>query len=146
VYCLLVVAIAFLSRPPTLKLTYCVVQKLGSIIPLAVFQRLKVVDPACGSGIFLRAFLELQNEALLEARTTESVAATFDNVVGVDIDKNACHAARLSLSLLSLVLLDDEVRDVTVLNESALAFYAEEGTGRHFVSFRQGCVTRCGSE
>jgi type I restriction-modification system DNA methylase subunit len=105
---------------------------LRNRLPLAVFQRLKVIDPACGSGIFLRAFLELQNEALLEARTTESVAATFDNITAVDIDKNACHAARLSLSLLSLVLLDDDVRDVAVLNESALTFYAGEATGRHF--------------
>ena len=67
---------------------------LRNRLPLAAFRRLKIVDPACGSGIFLRAFLELQNEALLDARTTESVAATFDNILGVDIDLNACHAAR----------------------------------------------------
>lgn len=77
---------------------------LRNRLPLTVFRRLKILDPACGSGIFLRAFLEPQNEALLDARTTESVAATFDNVLGIDIDPNACHAARLSLSLLSLVL------------------------------------------
>jgi methylase of polypeptide subunit release factors len=96
-------------------------------LPLAAFQRLRVLDPACGSGIFLRAFLELQNEALLEARTTESVAATFDNVLGVDIDANACQAARLSLSLLSLVLLDDDIRDVNIQNENALTYIPEHG-------------------
>jgi methylase of polypeptide subunit release factors len=95
---------------------------LRNRLPLASFQRLKVLDPACGSGIFLRAFLELQNEALLDARTTESVRATFDNVLGIDVDPNACHAARLSLSLLSLVLLDDDIRDVNIQNGSALTF------------------------
>jgi methylase of polypeptide subunit release factors len=92
-------------------------------LPLASFQRLKILDPACGSGIFLRAFLELQNEALLESRTTESVAGTFDNVVGIDVDPNACQAARLSLSLLSLVLLDDQVRNVDIRNESSLEYF-----------------------
>lgn len=95
-------------------------------LPLASFQRLRIVDPACGSGIFLRAFLELQNEALLESRTTESVAATFDNVLGIDVDPNACQAARLSLSLLSLVLLDDQIRDVNIQNESSLTFFKEK--------------------
>lgn len=85
-----------------------------------------MLDPACGSGIFLRAFLELQNDALLDARTTESVAATFDNVLGVDIDPNACHAARLSLSLLSLVLLDGHIRDVDIRIENALTFYRDQ--------------------
>jgi methylase of polypeptide subunit release factors len=98
---------------------------LRNRLPLTAFQRLKILDPTCGSGIFLRAFLELQNEALLEARTTESVAATFDNVFGVDVDPNACHAARLSLSLLSLVLLDDDIRDVSISNDSVLAFQDE---------------------
>lgn len=97
---------------------------LRNRLPLISFRRLKLLDPACGSGIFLRAFLELQNEALLEARTPESVAATFDNVVGVDIDPNACHAARLSLSLLSLVLLDGEIREIAIHNQSALAMHS----------------------
>jgi SAM-dependent methyltransferase len=98
-------------------------------LPLASFQRLRILDPACGSGIFLRAFLELQNEALLETRTTESVAATFDNVLGIDVDPNACQAARLSLSLLSLVLLDDQVRPVDIRNESSLTYLKEhQGT------------------
>ena len=69
--------------------------------------------------------MELQNESLLEARTSESIAATFDNVRGIDIDANACHAARLSLSLLSLVLLDDDIRDVNVHTDNALTFYRD---------------------
>jgi methylase of polypeptide subunit release factors len=97
--------------------------------PLATFQRLRILDPACGSGIFLRAFLELQNEALLDSRTTESVAATFDNVLGIDVDPNACQAARLSLSLLSLVLLDDQVRAVDIRNENSLTYFkAQQGS------------------
>jgi methylase of polypeptide subunit release factors len=92
-------------------------------LPLTSFQRLKILDPACGSGIFLRSFLELQNEALLEARTTVSVAETFDNVLGIDVDPNACQAARLSLSLLSLVLLDDHIRPVKIRHENWLSYF-----------------------
>ncbi len=94
-------------------------------LPLSLFQRLKILDPTCGSGIFLRSFLELQNEALLEARTSESVAATFQNVLGIDVDPNACQAARLSLSLLSLVLLDGQIEPVDIHHESWLTYFKD---------------------
>lgn len=94
-------------------------------LSLRTFQRLVVVDPSCGSGIFLRALLELQNEALLDTRTTESIKNTFNNVTGIDFDPNACHAARLSLSLLSLVLLGEFPTDLKILNREALEYYLE---------------------
>ncbi len=74
-------------------------------LPLSRFQRLKIGDPACGSGIFLRAMLETKFDALLDSFTTQSIAEGFDLISGIDIDPNACAAARLSLSLLSLVLI-----------------------------------------
>jgi methylase of polypeptide subunit release factors len=96
---------------------------LRNQLPLRTFQRLRAIDPACGSGIFLRAFLELQNEVLWDDRTTESIRSTFDNVSGIDIDPNACHAARLSLSLLSLVLLGQFPSDLKIINADSLNYF-----------------------
>jgi type I restriction-modification system DNA methylase subunit len=67
-------------------------------LPLSRFQRLKIGDPACGSGIFLRAMLETKFDALLDSFTTQSIAEGFDSISGIDIDPNACAAARLSES------------------------------------------------
>lgn len=94
-------------------------------LPLRAFQRLRVLDPSCGSGIFLRCFLELQNEALFDQSTTESIRATFENAVGIDVDPNACHAAQLSLSLLSLALAGEFPASLQILNEEALRYYLE---------------------
>jgi hypothetical protein len=49
--------------------------------------------------------LETKFDALLDSFTTQSIAEGFDSISGIDIDPNACAAARLSLSLLSLVLI-----------------------------------------
>jgi hypothetical protein len=100
-------------------------------LPLRAFQRLVAIDPSCGSGIFLRALLELQNEALFDRHTTESIRQTFANVTGIDYDKNACHAAQLSLSLLSLSLIGEFPRDLRILNEEALQYYLDNPTFRN---------------
>jgi len=96
---------------------------LRTQLPLRTFQRLEVVDPACGSGVFLRAFLELQNEVLWGTRTTESIRNSFENITGVDVDPNACHAARLSLSLLSLVLLGEFPERLRIITDDFLSYY-----------------------
>jgi len=94
-------------------------------LPGRIFQRLRAIDPSCGSGIFLRCLLELQNEALFEFKTTESIRGTFQNVMGIDWDPNACHAAQLSLSLLCLVLAGELPDDLEVINEEALQYYLQ---------------------
>ncbi|MBM3476812.1 MAG: hypothetical protein FJX75_26365 [Armatimonadetes bacterium] len=73
-------------------------------MPPREFRNLRAADPACGSGIFLRSLLELQCEHLYEDRTRTEVQGMFERVLGVDIDANACQAARLSLALLHLVV------------------------------------------
>ena len=55
------------------------------------------LDPACGSGIFLRSLLELQCDPLLDVVSSD-VEEAFSNVLGVDVDPSACHATRLSLA------------------------------------------------
>jgi type I restriction-modification system DNA methylase subunit len=89
------------------------------------FQRLKATDPACGSGIFLRVLLELQSEALFDGLTTESLRRLFDGVLGIDVDQNACNAASLSLSLLSLVLTDEIPPTLQIIKSDAIEYFGK---------------------
>jgi hypothetical protein len=97
-------------------------------LPLSRFQRMKVGDPACGSGIFLRAMLETKFDTLLDSFTTQSIAAGFDSVSGIDIDPNACAAARLSLSLLSLVLIGKVPDRLDIRQADTLAAVMQDRT------------------
>jgi type I restriction-modification system DNA methylase subunit len=75
-------------------------------IPPYEFKRLRSMDPACGSGIFLRTLLEFQCDPVNDSLTPDLINAAFTNAVGLDKDGNAVAATRLSLSLLYLVLTD----------------------------------------
>jgi hypothetical protein len=75
-------------------------------IPPYQFKRLRSMDPACGSAIFLRTLLEFQCDPTNDSLPRELVAKAFENAVGLDRDPNAVAAAQLSLSLLHLVLTD----------------------------------------
>jgi type I restriction-modification system DNA methylase subunit len=60
----------------------------------------KIVEPAVGSGIFLRTYLEYQvNENFHDPSLFNNF---FKNAEGIDKNITACNAARLSLSLLFL--------------------------------------------
>jgi tRNA1(Val) A37 N6-methylase TrmN6 len=86
-------------------------------LPPFAFKRIRSIDPACGSGIFLRTLLELQCDPMNEGSDPTSVKMAFDRVVGSDNDTNAAQATRLSLALLHLVLtseLPDAVRVFTL--------------------------------
>jgi hypothetical protein len=67
------------------------------------FRSLRTIDPACGSGIFLRTMLELHCNPTVPGTTKASIASAFTLTEGVDRDPNACEATRLSLALLHLV-------------------------------------------
>ncbi len=73
-------------------------------IPGPTFNTIKYIDPACGSGIFLRNLLEAQCDPSSQDVTRSSVEAAFSNAYGRDIDQNAAAAAQLSISLLYLAL------------------------------------------
>lgn len=75
-------------------------------IPPYQFKRLRSMDPACGSGIFLRTLLEFQCDPTNDSLPPEIIGAAFENAFGLDRDPNAVAAAQLSLSLLHLVLTD----------------------------------------
>lgn len=76
---------------------------LNEEIPPRVFRSMNIVDPACGSGIFLRTLLETQTVSLPHPNS-EKYKDLFLSVKGVDIDENAIVATELSLSLLYLIL------------------------------------------
>jgi len=74
-------------------------------MPSQAFRQLKIADPACGSGIFLRTFLEQKMEG--HAMSTAGIKQCFKRVLGLDVDENACQASRLSLALLHLMRTDE---------------------------------------
>lgn len=84
------------------------------------FERLRMIDPACGSGIFIRTTLEAQCSPE-QARESGDLSEVFARHVGLDIDPNACEAARLSLALLHLVLTRNLPRSLTVRCANALS-------------------------
>lgn len=73
-------------------------------LPPKRFRALRSIDHACGSGLFLRTLLEFQCEGANGGLTREEVGSLFGGIKGIDIDPNACLAARLSLALLHLVV------------------------------------------
>ena len=69
-----------------------------------------ILDPACGSGIFLHSLLE-------EARLPISAAT------GIDYDGNACQATRLSLSLLAFSREGRFPENLKVFEEESLGYF-----------------------
>jgi tRNA1(Val) A37 N6-methylase TrmN6 len=88
------------------------------------FRSLRTIDPACGSGIFLRTIIESQCDPLQALDLDQTIQQTFDRTVGIDIDKNACFASRLSLALLYLVLKGELPEKLRILNDEALNYLA----------------------
>ena len=87
------------------------------------FKRLRVIDPACGSGVFLRTLLEFQCDPNTDGFDADSVQLAFQNARGIDLDANAIAATQLSLSLLHLVLTN---RLPTALPLAVGSFFSEE--------------------
>ncbi len=89
-----------------------------------VFRSLRVADPACGSGIFLRTVLEMQCDPFqFEGLTKQSIDDAFSRVFAIDWDQNACHATQLSLALLHLVLTGAFPADLHVVNAEAVQYF-----------------------
>ena len=91
--------------------------------PPLEFKRLKTLEPSVGSGIFLRTLLEIQCDPTQGGVTTEFIESAFRNVLGLDVDPNACHAALLSLSLLHLVLTNKLPSNLLIETEEAIDYF-----------------------
>lgn len=92
-------------------------------MPPRQFRNLRVADPACGSGIFLRTLLELQCDPVYSEVTTSLIRQAFENVLGIDVDENATRATQLSLSLLYQVLTDELPEQLNIISAEALQFF-----------------------
>ncbi|MFT4072815.1 MAG: N-6 DNA methylase [Dysgonamonadaceae bacterium] len=80
---------------------------------------LNVLEPAVGSGIFLRT--------LLEGIDTNSIKNAYKNITGIDKNITACDASRLSLVLLYLVKtnsLPDE--KINILTEDSIKLFSKQ--------------------
>ena len=88
-----------------------------------VFRGLRTVDPACGSGIFLRTLLEMQCDPLQEVDMIQPTCDAFSNLMAVDKDENACQLTRLSLQLLHLVLTNRFARHLNIVAVDALKYF-----------------------
>ena len=84
------------------------------------FRNMTTIDPACGSGIFLRTLLELQCNPLVPGTTPQTISTAFENTYGIDRDDNACQATRLSLALLHLVATGTLPQSVNVERANAI--------------------------
>lgn len=84
------------------------------------FRQMRVLDPACGSGMFLRTLLEMQCNPSDEGVTSHTIQAAFSRTHGIDVDENACQAARLSLALLHLVLTDGFPNELPIATAEAI--------------------------
>jgi len=98
---------------------------LRNQLPPKLFRQMETVDPACGSGIFLRTLLELQCDPLQDDVTSESIKQAFDNVQGWDIDENATNATLYSLASLYLVLTNSLPHELNVHNVESIEHYQE---------------------
>jgi methylase of polypeptide subunit release factors len=94
-------------------------------LPPRSFRDAAAIDPACGSGIFLRTLLEMQCDPAWDGLTTQSIDTAFSNVVGVDFDENACEATRLSLALLYFAMTGDLPSRLNIMAEDAIERYTE---------------------
>jgi len=84
------------------------------------FRNLRVIDPACGSGIFLRTLLEVQCNPLVPGTTLQTIREAFAATTGIDRDPNACEATFLSLALLHLVATGELPHELDIRNADAI--------------------------
>jgi adenine-specific DNA-methyltransferase len=94
---------------PRFIVDYIVEQALGPVLAkcdsIADLQKIKVLDPACGSGSFLIKALELiykRYQELGSAGQYVKLQILTNNLYGVDLDEQAVEIARLNLLLAAL--------------------------------------------
>ncbi len=100
---------------------------LENVTPPSTFRQLRVIDPACGSGIFLRNVLELQSDPLKHQYDEAEFRRCFENVYGFDIDENAVKATELSIALLFLTLTDKIPDTLNVSVQNSIASSWKDG-------------------
>jgi len=78
----------------------------------------KILEPAVGSGIFLRT--------ILEELTNTELERAFLNITGIDINKTATDASKLSLTLLYLVAIGKlPDNKLNIITENSIDYFTE---------------------
>ena len=101
-------------------------------VPPRSFRDAKIADPACGSGMFLRTMAEMQADAAAHGDAAEIITSSLEKLLGIDVDPGACQAAKLSLSLLHLVVADQVPERLDIRCEDALSLDGEAELEQQF--------------
>jgi type I restriction-modification system DNA methylase subunit len=91
-------------------------------LPPTQFYGTKIAEPAVGSGIFLRSILEIKCDPRIEENSVAKINASFQDILGLDVDGNACQASKLSLALLQLVLTGTFPSELNILQKETIEF------------------------
>ena len=87
------------------------------------FMSASVLDPACGSSIFLRAAME-QKILSSDVDLHQAARMALETLSGIDVDENAVSASRLSLALLHLAACGDLPNSVPIQHGDSLALFS----------------------
>ena len=92
-------------------------------LPRGSFLEASVLDPACGSGVFLRAVME---QKLIHAGEDpyRDAGKALNSLLGVDVDENAVASSRLSLALLYLAARGELPDEVPVIHDDSFHRFA----------------------
>lgn len=94
-------------------------------LPPFLFNKIKIAEPAVGSGIFLRSILEIKCDPRLEENTKAKIQEAFNDILGLDVDNNACQAAKLSLALLQLAITNEFSEELNIIQAETISFIEE---------------------
>jgi hypothetical protein len=94
-------------------------------LPPSLFYKTKIAEPSVGSGIFLRSMLEVKCDPRIEENSTDRIKEAFTDILGIDVDANACQASRLSLALLQLALTKEFPVELNVVQSETIQYLTE---------------------
>lgn len=89
------------------------------------FNKTRIAEPSVGSGIFLRSILEIKCDPRVEENSLEKIKASFQDILGIDVDGNACRASKLSLALLQLVLTSTFPEKLNIVQAETIEYISK---------------------
>ncbi|MBU4368783.1 N-6 DNA methylase, partial [Patescibacteria group bacterium] len=126
---------------PAFVVDYIVKNALGPVLDkcksIADLKKIKVLDPACGSGSFLVKVLEVINEKYKDFGVNEGaytkLQILLQNIYGVDLDEQAVEIAQLNLLINAL---DERTKlpplDANIKNGNSLISGTDEELKKYF--------------